>query len=81
MNNKGVGSIFCFMSVLFMCTRYLSAAIFMSGVSSWYAGLFSSGLSYVGAPLKVASIISLIVGILFLAYGLYQDRKKETPSD
>ena len=81
MNNKGVGSIFCFMSALFMCVRYLSASIFMSGVSSWSAGLFSSGLSYVGAPLMVASIISLIVGILFLAYGVYQDWKKENASD
>ena len=81
MNNKGVGSIFCLISALLMCTRYLSAAIFMNGVSSWTSVLFSSGLEYVGSSLKIASIISLVVGILFLAYGLYQDIKKDKSSN
>ena len=76
MNNKGIGSIFCLISALLMCTRYLSTAIYMSGVTTWSAELFSTGLTYIGAPLKVASIVSLVVGILFLLYGLYQDMKK-----
>lgn len=76
MNNKGVGSVFCLISALLMCTRYLSAAIFMTGLSSWSSVMFSNGLEYVGSSLKIASIISLIVGVLFLAYGIYQDIKK-----
>ncbi len=80
MNNKGIGTFFCFISVLLMSARYLSAAIFMSGVSSWSSELFANGLLYVGAPLKVASIVSLAVGILFLIYGLSQDVKKEKSS-
>ena len=80
MSNKGVGSVFCLISALLMCARYLSAAIFMSGVSSWDSELFTNGLLYVGAPLKTASIVSLIVGILFLVYGLYQDVKKDKSS-
>jgi len=81
MNNKGVGSIFCLISALLMCTRYLSVAIFMSGVPNWSSELFSAGLEYVGSPLKVASIISLVVGILFLIYGVYQDVKKDKSSN
>jgi hypothetical protein len=32
-------------------TRYLVAAIFMSGVASWDATMFEAGLEYVGSPL------------------------------
>ena len=78
LNNKGVGSIFCLIAALLMSARYLSAAIFLSGVSSWDAALFSSGLEYVGSPLKIMAIVSLGIGILFLIYGMYQDRKKDT---
>ena len=77
MNNKGIGAIFCLISAILMATRYLAAAIFMSGVSSWDAGLFSAGLEYVGAPLKIVSIIALFVGIAFLGYGLYQEAKEK----
>lgn len=77
MNNKGVGSIFCLISALLMCARYLSAAIFMNGGSTWDSELFAAGLEYVGSPLRIACIISLVVGILFLAYGIYQDIKKD----
>ncbi|MGI6316445.1 MAG: hypothetical protein GX567_19140 [Clostridia bacterium] len=73
MNNKGIGSVFCLISAVLMSARYLSASIFMSGASSWDADLFSAGLQYVGAPLKILSIIALLVGIVFLGYGLYQD--------
>ena len=32
-------------------------------------------LSYVGTPLKVVSIIALIIGICFLGHGVVQDLK------
>ena len=76
MNNKGVGAVFCLISALLMSTRYLCAAIFMSGTGSWSADLFSSSLSYVGAPLLVLSILALIAGVVFLAAGIIQDKKK-----
>lgn len=75
MNNKGVGAVFCLISAILMSVRYLSAAIFMSGVTALDAALFSAGLEYVGAPLKIVSVIALLVGIAFLGYGLYQDFK------
>lgn len=73
MNNKLIGAIFCFISAILMCTRYLATAIFMSNVSSWDAELFSAGLKYVGSPLLVASVISLVVGISLLGYEFYKE--------
>jgi|LAHU01.1.fsa_nt_gb hypothetical protein len=73
MNNKGIGTIFCLISAILTSARYLAAATFMSGVSSWDSELFSIGLGYIGAPLKIISIIALLVGVVFLGYGIYQD--------
>ncbi len=77
MNNKGIGSIFCLIAAILMAARYMAAAMFMSNVSSWDAGLFASGLEYIGPELKIASIIALIVGIVFLGAGIYQDIKEK----
>ena len=75
MNNKGVGAVFCLIAAILMSARYISAAVFISNVSTWDSALFQSALSYVGSPLKIAAIVSLVVGIVFLAVGLYQDIK------
>ena len=48
----------------------------MSNVASWSAELFQCGLDYVGSPLKILAVISLIVGIVFLVLGVCQDLKK-----
>lgn len=77
MNNKGIGSIFCLIAAVLTAARYMAAAIFMSNVSSWDAGLFASGLEYIGPELKIASIIALVVGIVFLGVGIYQDIKEK----
>ena len=77
MNNKGIGSIFCLIAAILTAARYMAAAMFMSNVSSWDAGLFASGLEYIGPELKIASIIALVVGIVFLGAGIYQDIKEK----
>ena len=73
MNNKGIGAVFCLISAILISAKYISAAIFMSGVNTWDATLFAAGLSYVGPVLSIASIVALIVGILFLGYGVYEE--------
>lgn len=75
MNDKVIGAIFCLISAKLMSVRYLAAAIYISGASLWSEDFFKAGLEYVGSPLKTWSIISLVVGIVFIAYGLYQDHK------
>lgn len=76
MNNKGIGTVFCFISAILISAKYISAAIFMSGVNTWDATLFAAGLEYVGPFLPIASILALLAGILFLGYGIYEDIKK-----
>lgn len=76
MNNKGVGVIFCLISAILVSAKYISAAMFMSNVTSWDATLFKSGLEYVGPFLSIEAILAMIIGILFLGYGLYTDSKK-----
>ena len=76
MNNKGIGAVFCLMSSILISAKYISASIFMGNISAKDAVLFAEGLDYVGSFLTIAAFISLIVGILFLGYGLYQDIKK-----
>lgn len=49
----------------------------MSNVTSWDEELFASGLEDVGSLLSVASFVTLIIGILFLGYRIYQDIKEK----
>ena len=76
MNNKGIGIMFCLIAAILTGVRYLTAAIFMSGTSTWSAELFAASLTYVGSPLMIASIVALVVGICFLIWGMIQDGKK-----
>ena len=45
MNKRGVGAIFCLIASILFSARYIAAAIFMSGVLSWDAGLFQADLN------------------------------------
>ena len=76
MNNKGVGAILILTSAILLCTKYLAAAIFMSNINTWSENLFSSSLEYVGSSLSNSSAISLILGIIFLALGIFIDVKE-----
>ena len=77
MNYKGVGAIFCLISALLTGARYLTAATYMSNTSTWSDELFQSGLAYTGSTLNVAAIATLVVGVLFLGYGIFRDNKKQ----
>ena len=77
MNNKGIGAVFCLIAAILMSARYISAAVFMSNVNSWDSTLFQPGLRYIGPTLKITSIISLVAGVVFLGFGIYQDVKSQ----
>ncbi len=51
MNKRGTGAVFCLVAAILFAKRYIAAAIFISGVSSWDSALFKAGLQYVGMPL------------------------------
>ena len=75
MNNKGVGAVFCLIAAILTAARYVTAAIFMSGVASWDSELFRAGLDYIGPALPIAAIAALAVGVVFLAVGVFRDGK------
>ncbi len=75
MNNKGVGAVFCLIASILMAARYVTAAIFMSGLSTWSNEMFSRSLEYIGPALPIAAIAALIAGVVFLGVGVFQDVK------
>ncbi len=75
MNNKGVGAVFCLIASILMAARYVTASIYMSNFSTKSNELFRAGLDYIGPALPIAAIAALIVGVIFLAVGIIQDRK------
>ncbi len=80
MNNKGVGVVFCIISAALKITQYLTIAIYAQNrfTTSWSADDIEHYMSdYIGPALPVWSTIALIAGILFLAYGIFQDVKKK----
>lgn len=77
MGKRSVGAIFCLISAILFSSRYIAAAIFMSGISSWNSELFEAGLEYVGTPLFVLSLASLGVGLGYLVWAEISESKKK----
>lgn len=73
MSKRGSGVAFIAIAAILFSAKYISAAIFGSGVSSWDEGLFNVMLSNVGTPLNTYSLISLGIGIVYIAWGEYEE--------
>lgn len=71
MGRRYTGLGFCGIAAFLYAAKYITAAIFGTGVSSWNSELFHAMLQYVdaGNSLAILSIISLIVGIVYLVMG------------
>ncbi len=59
---------FCLIAAVLYASRFLAAAIFMTGLSSWSHELFEAGLNYIGSSLLTLSVISLVVGVVYLVW-------------
>jgi len=66
MQRRTVGILFICIAAFLYGIRYLSAAIFGSNVSSWNGSLFEEMLNYIGIGPTIFSLLSLIVGIMYL---------------
>lgn len=75
MNNKGVGAVFCLIASILMAARYVTAALFMSSISTWSSDMFRASLEYIGPALPIAAIAALAVGVVFFGVGIFKDRK------
>jgi hypothetical protein len=71
MSHRATGILFILVAALLYATRYIAAAIFGSGVSSWNAELFQAMLSYVGDGPTVWALLALIVGVAYLVWAEY----------
>ncbi len=76
MSRRGVGVTFISIAAFLYGMRYLSAAIFGSGVKSWDKNLFNSMLDYVGPNLTIWAIVALVVGIIYLIWGEMNSRRE-----
>lgn len=73
MSRRGVGVSFVAIAAFLYASRYVAAAIFGSGLKTWNSDLFDGMLSYVGPELVTLSKIALVMGILYLIWGEYQE--------
>ncbi len=69
MGRRATGLGFCGIAAFLFASRYISAAIYGSNQTSWNTDLFNGLLVYVGNSLLVLSILSLMVGIIYLVLG------------
>jgi hypothetical protein len=69
MSRRIIGAILIAVAGWLLGARYLTAAIFGSGLSTWNADMFQSMLQYVGPTLHTWSIIALAGGLIYLVWG------------
>ena len=68
MSRRTTGLGFIAIAAFLFSVKFLTAAIFGSGVSSWNADLFSALIDYVDQGIATVSLIALIAGLLYLAW-------------
>ena len=69
MNRRGAGISLLLVAAILHSARYLSAAIFGSGLSNWNGNLFLAMLQYVGPSLAIWGYVALGVGVAYLVWG------------
>ncbi|AYB39955.1 hypothetical protein [Brevibacillus laterosporus] len=75
MNKRGTGVAFIAISAFLISAKYISASIFGSGVVSWDNSIYDAMLSSVGNTLSTFSLLALLIGIAYIAWGEYDDWK------
>ncbi|MCE7792177.1 hypothetical protein K8O68_07030 [Salipaludibacillus sp. CUR1] len=75
MTRRGTGVAFIAISAFLISTKYISAAVFGSGVASWNEQLFNNMLEYVGNLLSNFSLLALVIGIGYIIWGEYDALK------
>ena len=76
MSRRITGVIFIAISALLYATRFIAAAIWGSGFSSWNSENFLALLGYVDQGLTAWSMAALVVGLIYLAWGEIETLRK-----
>jgi hypothetical protein len=66
MSRRSTGTVLVAVSALLYASRFLAAAIFGSGVSSWNTDLFNAMLNNVGPGLLLWSRMAFLAGLVYL---------------
>lgn len=77
MSKRITGAFFILSAAILFAARYVSAAIHIAGLTSFDDAMFSKSLNYVGTPLFMASILCLIVGVIYLISAEFDERKRK----
>lgn len=76
MTKRGAGIGLIAVAAFLFAMKYVSAAIFGSGVLSWDASLFNAMLQYVGPGLSNWARIALVAGVGYVVWGEISERKE-----
>lgn len=80
MSRRATGALFCFIASLLFCTKYICAAVYSTvstNYSPWSEETFHLWLGYIGPIPTILSVISLIIGVIYLASAEMSDRKNK----
>ena len=73
MNKRGTGVAFIAIAAFLFSAKYISAAIFGSGLASYNEELFNAMLSYIGNPLSICAIFALLIGLAYIVWAEYEE--------
>lgn len=70
-----VGAILILISSILYCCPYVCTAIYLQNFDAEFsAEVFRQGMQYIGGHFQVLSIIFLIAGVVYLAWGELKDK-------
>lgn len=78
MSRRTTGTLLLVIAAFLYGVRYLSAAIFGSGVTSWDSDLFQGMLNYIGTAPRNWSVCALILGLFYLIWAEYEATSSKT---
>jgi hypothetical protein len=76
MSRRITGILFLAISACLYATRFITAAIWGSGFSTWSAENFINLLGYVDQGLTTWSIIALLMGLIYLIWGEVEEIRR-----
>jgi hypothetical protein len=76
MSRRKTGATLIAVAAFLYAARFIAAAIFSGGISSWDADLFNAMLQYVGPDLWYAAAIALAAGLVYLIWSEFESGSK-----
>ncbi len=76
MSRRKTGATLIAVAAFLYAARFIAAAIFGCGISSWDADLFNAMMQYVGPDLWYAAAIALAAGLVYLIWSEFEGKSK-----